>query len=125
MMQSVHRAAEKLFRGCGAAYAGTQCGYRMQNHMHVLRTCRAHIDVRGRHSPVKMAGFVKLEGLPMPVAEGGRAAADAGAPASLSSELVSLEGRRGLLRGTSCSASVEQVPTAQTCTHQHRVVHRA
>ena len=65
--------------------------------------------------PEEMAGFVKLEGLPVPIAEGGRAAAGAGAPVSLSSALVSLgEGRKGLLRGTFCSISVEQMPAAQT-----------
>ena len=62
---------------------------------------------------MEMAGFVKVDGRPVPVDDGGRAAAGAGAPAALLSELVSLEeGRRGLLRGTSCSASVVQTPAA-------------
>ena len=58
---------------------------------------------------------MKLEGLPVPVAEGGSAAIGAGAPALMSSEVVSLEeGRMGLSRGTSCRANVEQMPAAQT-----------
>lgn len=68
---------------------------------------------------------MKLEGLPVPVAEGGKAALGAGAPASLSSELVSLEeGRIGLLRGTSCNASTVQMPAAHTL-HLYRVMRRA
>ena len=73
---------------------------------------------------MEMAGLVKLEDLPVPVGDGGRAAAGAGALASLSSELVSLEeGRRGLLRGTSCSASVVQTPAAHETHHSPQERH--
>ena len=68
--------------------------------------------------PVETAGLVKPpEGLPVPVTAGGcgsagtgegAAAAEMGAAASA---LLSLyPGRRGLSRGTSCSASVVQMP---------------
>ena len=98
-----------------AADADIHGGYARVYRVHVLLAGKARSGGAERPSPVEMAGFVKAEALPEPVAEGGRAAAGAGALASLSSELVSLEeGRRVLLSGTSCSASVEQTPAAQT-----------
>ena len=62
---------------------------------------------------MEMAGFVKEDCFPVPVACGGRAAAGDGADAALplSSEPVSLKpGRNGLSKETSCRTSVVQIP---------------
>ena len=66
-----------------------------------------------------MAGLVKEDCFPVPLACGGRAAAGEGADASLPlpSELVSLEpGRNGLSKDTSCRTSVVQIPACTVLT---------
>ena len=96
------------------AWTRSICSRRMPE---TVQACTADDLWLGR-APVETAGLVKPEGLPVPVTGGGcstagageGAAGAAGAGAAASALLLLYPGRRGLSRGTSCSASVVQMP---------------